>query len=163
MGQDIPINIPPATAIFTTQTDPIWKERGDDEKSPSLKGNKPNEFDRLRKDSETFLDDFNVYWKINRKNETMKEPYSRVLMAISFMKGPKVRDWTRAQVKDLDDKIDIQGIDPNNETLWKEFKKSFLRAFTDTTSRQDAYAKLKTLKMEGDDLDTYIATHENLV
>ena len=28
---------------------------------------------------------------------------------------------------------------------------------------QEAYNKLKTLKMNGDDLDTYIATHESLV
>ncbi len=33
----------------------------------------------------------------------------------------------------------------------------------DTTMTQEAYNKLKTLKMTEDDLDTYIATHDSLV
>jgi hypothetical protein len=84
-------------------------------------------------------------------------------MAISFMKGKKVWDWMRNQVKLLDDRVDRQGVVPEYEGLWNEFEKDFNRAFTDTTSKQDAYVKLKTLKMEGDKLDNYIAAHENLV
>ena len=40
---------------------------------------------------------------------------------------------------------------------------NFKKAFTDTTQKQDAYIKLKELKMEGDDLQTYAAKHEALV
>ena len=84
-------------------------------------------------------------------------------MAISFMNGPKVQDWTRAQVKKLDYAVETLGVDPQSESLWRNFRDDFMKAFTDTTRKQDAYTKLKNLKMEKDDLDTYIATHENLV
>src|SRR6266576_1797158 len=95
----------------------------------------------------------------------MKEPYLRVLMAMSFMKGPKVQDWVRAQMRALDDKVDPQkrGLSEGDKTLWDEFNRDFVHSFTDTAMTQEAYNKLKTLKMNGDDLDTYIATHESLV
>jgi len=95
----------------------------------------------------------------------MKEPYSQVLMAMSFMKGPKVQDWVRAQMRALDDKVDPhkRGLSEGDETLWDEFNRDFVNSFTDTAMTQEAYNKLKTLKMNGDDLDTYIATHESLV
>src|SRR6266699_3960725 len=94
----------------------------------------------------------------------MKEPYSRVLMAMSFMKGPKIQDWVRAQMRALDDKVDPQkrGLSKSDETLWDEFQRDFVNSFTDTAMTQEAYNKLKTLKMTGDDLDTYIATHDSL-
>jgi hypothetical protein len=131
----------------------------------ALKGAPPKYFDGTRSDSQTFMDDFILYWKINRANDTMKEAYSRDLMAISFIKGPNVRDWARAQVEELEYKIDPVGrnMQPAEETIWKEFKRNFLDAFTDTTSKQDAYLKVKNLKMNNDDLDSYIATHRNLV
>ena len=43
------------------------------------------------------------------------------------------------------------------------FEHDFKKVFTDTTQKQDAYIKLKELKMEGDDLQTYTAKHEALV
>jgi len=49
----------------------------------------------------------------------MKGPYSRVLMAMSFMKEPTIQDWVRAQMRALNDKVDPQkrGLSENNETL----------------------------------------------
>ena len=79
------------------------------------------------------------------------------------MNGPKVQDWTRAQVKKLDYTVETLEEDPQSESLWRNFWDDFMKAFTDTMWKQDAYTKLKNLKMEKDDLDTYIATHKNLV
>ncbi|HYT46092.1 MAG TPA: hypothetical protein VEP90_27435, partial [Methylomirabilota bacterium] len=95
----------------------------------------------------------------------MKEPYSRVLMAMSFIKGPKIQDWVRAQMRALNNKVDPQkrGLFKSDETLWDEFQRDFINSFTDTIMTQKAYNKLKTLKMIEDDLDTYIATHNSLV
>jgi hypothetical protein len=56
-----------------------------------------------------------------------------------------------------------RNLDPSNEILWMEFMEDFDRVFTDTTQAQDALTKLKTLKMTGDDLDSYMATHESLI
>jgi hypothetical protein len=58
-----------------------------------LKGGTPSKFDGDRKDSQRFLDEFTYYWKANQHNAAMKEPYTRVMMAISYMKGEKVRNW----------------------------------------------------------------------
>jgi len=131
--------------------------------SRAMKGSAPKEFDGDRKDSDRFLEEFRVYWKINRTNAAMKEAYSRVLMAISYMKGAKVRNWTRAQVKILDERVDSARHAPNDEYLWNAFEKDFKSAYTNTTQKQDAYVKLKDLKMIGDDLDSYTADHEELV
>ena len=162
-GENVPLfelprgaNYPAPQVNVATTTTSTNEGRG------TLKGSPPKEFDGTRSESETFADDFVIYWKINRANSIMKEPYSRVLMALSFMKGTKVRDWTRAQVKKLDQKVN-DGLPPNNERLWDDFRDDFTRAYTDTTVVQDAYAKLKKLEMVNDDLDTYTANHENLV
>jgi hypothetical protein len=86
-------------------------------------------------------------------------------MALSFIKGEKVKNWVRGQMVAIDKKTMASGrdLDPSNETLWMKFMEDFDRAFTDTTQAQDALTKLKTLKMTGDDLDSYMATHESLV
>ena len=81
----------------------------------------------------------------------MREPYSRVLMAISFIKGKKVRDWARGRVLALEQETD-NGTPYDDERLWRDFANAFNEAFTDTTRAQDAYNKLKAFKMEGDDL-----------
>ena len=55
------------------------------------------------------------------------------------------------------------GVDSQSKSLWRNFRDNFMKAFTNTTRKQNAYTKLKNLKMEKDNLDTYITTHENLV
>jgi hypothetical protein len=147
------LQLPPY--ICTASIEEPRESTAAEEKEQSLQGNKPKEFDGSRKDSQTFMDHFNVYWRINRRNRNMREPYTWVLMAISFMNGPKIQDWTRAQVKKLDYAVETLGVDPQSETLWKNFHDDFLKAYTDTTQKQDAFTKLKNLKMEKDDLDTY--------
>ena len=148
--------VPPVTQI--NYTAPREEERS----SRSMKGSAPEIFDGDRTKSETFIDQFDVYAKINRKNETMKEPYSRVLMAISFIKGKKVRDWARGRVLALDQEIN-NGTPHEDEKLWRDFADAFNEAFTDTTRAQDAYNKLKAFRMEGDDLDSYMSQHATLV
>ncbi len=105
-GEEIPLNYPPAGAINATIDEPHTTETTSKGGRGSLKGSPPKEFDGTRSKSETFGDDFSIYQRINRKNQVMKEPYSRVLMAMSFMKGPKIQDWVRAQMRALNDKVD---------------------------------------------------------
>ena len=109
-----------------------------------MKGSAPKVFDGTRKESERFWDKFDDYRRINRKVEVMKEPYSHILMALSYMKGDKIWDWRRAAAKQLDDDVD-DGIPENNERRWENFKRTFQDCFTDTTKKQDAYLKLKNL------------------
>jgi hypothetical protein len=46
--------------------------------------------------------------------------------------------------------------------LWHWFVRAFKTAFTDTTRSEDALSKLLAIKMQGEDLDTYIATFDHL-
>lgn len=94
----VPVDIPPF-GTYATSSQVNYTDSSNEKGGNSLKGSKPKDFNRSRKESENFWDDFEMHWKINRKNNTMKEPYSWALMATSFMKGEKVRDWVRAQRK----------------------------------------------------------------
>ena len=166
-GGEVDYDAPPAAAVHMADVQPSANTTriGNDteeKESRSLKGAAPKVFDGTRKESERFWDEFADYRRINRKAEVMKEPYSRILMALSYMKGEKIWDWRRAAAKQLDDDVD-DGIPENDERHWENFKKTFQDCFTDTTKKQDAYLKLKNLRMQGDDLDTYISQHRLLV
>ena len=128
----------------------------------SLKGNPPKVFDGTRADSENFVQDFKIYWKINRRNAIMDEPYSWIIMALSYIKGEKVKDWVATQLDLLNEKIQ-DGVLYSDKRLWAVFDKVFADAFTNITKEQDAYSTLKDLRMVGEDLDTFIATHGNLI
>jgi hypothetical protein len=56
------------------------------EKEPML-------FDGLWSKSETFLQEFELYMNINSENHTIEQPYCRIMLALSYMKGLKINDW----------------------------------------------------------------------
>ena len=102
----------------------------------------------------------------------MINPFQRIALALSYMKGSKVDDWVLQQGDRLT--IRVQGntlvnlmILPthcdDDETLWREFVVDFTQVFTDTTSSEQAYATLTDLQMKGEDIDDYIATFKSLI
>jgi Retrotransposon gag protein len=50
----------------------------------------------------------------------------------------------------------------SDETLWTEFKVAFSTTFTDTAKKEDAYQKLKHLKMKDKLVDDYITAFNSL-
>jgi Retrotransposon gag protein len=50
----------------------------------------------------------------------------------------------------------------SNETLWTEFEATFTSTFTDTAKKEDAYQKLKHLKMKDKLINDYIAAFNSL-
>ena len=50
----------------------------------------------------------------------------------------------------------------NDDALWDWFVAIFRAAWTDTTQSEEALTKLLAIKMQGGDLDTYIATFNHL-
>ena len=137
-----------------------------------MKGHAPEIFDGQRKNAAKFMRKFGL-WKIcNIRNEAMINPFQRIALALSYMKGPKVDDWVLQQGDRLT--IRVQGntlVNPmippthhdDDETLWREFVVDFTRAFTDTALSEQAYAALTDLQMKGEDIDDYIATFESLI
>ena len=53
-------------------------------------------------------------------------------------------------------------IDRGNEVLCNDFEQAFRTAFTDTTKKQSAHAKLHALKIRIGGLDNYTAAFEHL-
>ena len=80
-------------------------------------------------------------------------------MALNYIKGLKVDDWQEGQLTELE----LDNWDENDETLWTDFKQCFKNAYTDTNKKQQAYDRLMSLRLKDGDIDTYIATFDNLI
>ena len=87
------------------------------------------------------------------------------------MKGPKIDDWVRLMIEQTALRVNRN---PNNVTsimpvnnrddqdLWVWFVRAFRAAFTDMTQSKEALSKLLAIKMQGEDLDTYITMFDHL-
>ncbi|KAH8989831.1 hypothetical protein EDB92DRAFT_1947048 [Lactarius akahatsu] len=130
----------------------------------ALKGTPPTLFAGNRSESEQFLREFRLHCKLNKDHAIMKKPYSHVIYALGLIRGPTVNNWIDLEEQKLDG---LTTCHPNpvadtDEQLWTQFETSFKNAWTDTLSKQNAYQKLTTLQMKGDDVNAYIAQFEYL-
>jgi len=127
-------------------------------------GNPPQLFDRNRAKSELFLRQFDMYKSMNNGITTMSNPYRRVIFALSFIRGPNIEDWVDAQLQKLKTKVSCQlnPVGRDKEVLWTDFETAFKGAYTNTTQKQSAYLALQGMKMQGQNLDSFIATFKNL-
>jgi Retrotransposon gag protein len=129
-------------------------------KPVSLQGTDPTMFTGDRSLSETFMRDFKIYKIMNPLTDVMKQPYAQVATALSLIRGPKVDDWVDEQLNDLE--LKVRTMPRSDETLWTDFETAFTDAFTDTAKKEDAYQKLKHLKMKDELVDDYITTFNSL-
>jgi Retrotransposon gag protein/Zinc knuckle len=129
-------------------------------KPVSLQGTAPTIFTGDRSLSKTFMRDFKIYKIMNPLANIMKQPYAWVAMALSLIQGPKVDDWVDEQLNDLE--LKIWTTPRSDETLWTDFKTAFTDTFTDTAKKEDAYQKLKHLRMKDELVDDYITAFNSL-
>lgn len=136
-----------------------------------LIGKEPTVFDRAQSQSEAFIQEFELYAHINEDHHSIQQPYRRIFLALSYMKGPKINDWVRLMIEQTalwvnGNPNNIPPILPvnnqDNQDLWVWFVRAFRTTFTDTTRSEEALSKLLAIKMQGEDLDTYIATFDHL-
>ena len=127
-------------------------------------GNPPQLFDGNRAKSELFLRQFDMYKSMNNGITTMSNPYRRVIFALSFIRGPNIDNWVDAQLQELKTKVSRQQnpVGRDEEVLWTEFETAFKGAYTNTTQKQSTYLALQGMKMQGQNLDSFIATFKNL-
>jgi len=124
-GTSIPVNTPPAAAvlppipqkpIMTEQPAEVNVATGAATNTPNiniiannangaLKGNPPFIFNRDRQLSKKFLLAFQLWRMINKGNDTMKQPYSCIIAALSYMDGLKVDSWKEEQLIHLNDEV----------------------------------------------------------
>jgi Retrotransposon gag protein/Zinc knuckle len=129
-------------------------------KPVSLQGTTPMIFTREQSLSDTFMCDPKIYKIMNPLADVMKQPYARIATALSLIWGPKVDDWVDEQLKDLE--LKVCTTPQSDETLWTKFEAAFTSAFTDTARKEDAYQKLKHLKMKDELVDDYIMAFNSL-
>ncbi len=136
----------------------------DDNGGGGLKGKTPEIFDGDRSKSKAFTTDLKIYLQLNRNKADVTNRYSRVLLALSFIKGPNVVSWVDTQFNLLDQDLAqlCEGDEMDND-LWTEFEKRFNWAFISSTIKENAYIKMQNLKMKGDQLDEYVAEHSTLI
>jgi hypothetical protein len=160
-------NPPPAQINMGGGTIPKGKKKDDHEETGNgggLQGKAPETFDGDRTKSKVFISDIQIYFKINQNKYNVKNVYSRVLLALSFIKGQNIVNWVGTQIDQLEENLVNQcGGDEDNEDLWQEFEKEFKRAFISSTTKETAYIKLQALKMKGDQLDEYIVELVTLI
>ncbi|KAH8981475.1 hypothetical protein EDB86DRAFT_430169 [Lactarius hatsudake] len=130
----------------------------------AFRGAIPTTFAGNRAESEQFLREFRQFRRNNRTHDSIINPYSRVGLACSYIRGPIVNDWVDLMERTLDDAVQrtVNPIPETDEVLWTDFETAFKAAWTDTLSKQHAYQQLVTLRMNEDDVDAYIATFERL-
>ena len=142
---------------------PAKDEEEERETGGGFKGKAPTIFDGDRTKSKAFISDLDIYFRINRKKADVKNYYSRVLLALSFIKGPKVVNWVTTQVNQLDKDLELCRDDEMDDDLWDGFLERFARTFISTTAKEDAFVRLRALKMKENNLDEYIADHSTLI
>ena len=90
------------------------------------------------------MQEWNIYHGINRYTPQMINPFSRVLMFLSFIKGEKVQEWTQAQLRWAVNYVAQAPGNDNHEYLWTTVADTFYRAFTNITREVDAQTDIKT-------------------
>ena len=98
---------------------------------------------------------------LNGDQDIMKQPFSRAMLFLTFIKGPNIQEWVGMQVVWLGRQLQA-GARKTEEDLYDTVMDSFNTVFTDTMSLQKAKAEFRNIKMEKGELDTYIAKFERL-
>ena len=136
----------------------------DTETEGGLRGKASETFNGDRTKSKEFLSELRIYFQLNQKKPDVKNCYSRVLLALSFIKGPNVVNWTNVQFNKVEkDLHNLYKGDEDDEGLWMDFLRHFKQTYVSTTQKKDAYVKMQKLKMKAGELDKYIAEHSTLV
>jgi hypothetical protein len=123
----------------------------------------PDIFNGNRKNTESFMYDFTVWAWINSHKRVMARPLSRVALAITYIRGDRVREWTKAQIRAANDRV-TQGMDVDNDQYWIRFKNDFISTWKNDSLLEDAQFKLSALSMKKDmPLHEYISTLNALI
>jgi hypothetical protein len=134
-----------------------------DPKQPSDKliGREPEIFNGDRTKVETFLTEWNVYRVLNDRTRTMINPLEHTMLFLTYIRGPNIGNWINDQVSVVSRHIRSGG-SQNNEFIWDTVMQEFVVTFQDLMSQERAESKLKTLQMEGGNLDEYMAEFKRL-
>jgi len=96
-GQQEEINIATGQAQENTQRINVITNPS----NSALKGNPPFIFDGDRNKTTKFLLNWDLWHAVNRNNDTMKKPFSRIVTMLSYMDGTRIDAWKGEQLLKL--------------------------------------------------------------
>ena len=126
-----------------------------------LSGREPVIFDGNCSKAKAFILEWTVYMLLSEEAEVMRQASSRTMLFLTFIKEPNIQEWVGVQVGWLGRHL-LAGASRANQYLYDTLMESFNTAFLDTMSLQNAQAEFQSIKMEGGDLNAYIAKFERL-
>jgi hypothetical protein len=129
--------------------------------SDKLIGREPEIYDGDRAKVENFLTEWNVYRALNDQTRVMATPLERTMLFLTFIRGPKVGNWVNDQVKVVSRHI-RQGGHKTDKFIWDTVMTEFATTFQDIISHERAENELNHLRMEGGNLDIYLAEFKRL-
>ena len=136
-----------------------------DQASDRLLSREPEIFDGDHSKVEGFITKWKIYYGLNRRAHTMRNPFERTFLFLGYIRGPHIDKWVDNQIQEVYNYI--QGsIDPNadrHEHIWDHMINDFAQTFQDIMSKERANAELNTLKMEKGALDEYTSRFWHLV
>jgi hypothetical protein len=130
--------------------------------SGALFGAPPPRFTGDRKQAANFLLAFKGWRAANNKKKAMVNPYTRVVVALTFIKGEDIQDWKEHKLNLLEERV-LNGHAKTEEYLWREFEKAFKTAFKDTNRMLNAQTKLDTLQQDKEGVKQYTVTFNRLL
>ena len=113
--------------------------------------------------ADEFFTQWNLFVSINFNNPAKINTFSRAMLFLTYMQGPHVNEWVLSQHWWLVNKVTANSVNPANQNLWNSVERAFRHNFTDTLEQEHAQAILKKgIKMQGENMDDYIARFEHL-
>ena len=126
-------------------------------------GKEPQVFTGDRTKANEFFTQWNLFVGVNFNNPAMTNAFSRAMLFLTYLQGPHVNEWVLSQHRWLVNEVTNNGIHPADINLWTTIERAFRRNFVDTLEQEHAQAILKKgIKMQGENMDDYIARFEHL-
>jgi hypothetical protein len=97
---------------------------------------------------------------INRHADIARDPWSKTAYFLSLMGGSKVQGWVDRNL-DLLETLDPRELPPGLD-IWKVIEQDFTSSFEDYTRKEQAFDKLRALKMREGRMDDYMSTFQML-
>jgi hypothetical protein len=85
------------------------------------------------------------------------------MLFLTHLKGPLTATWAASMSRDLTNRVQTR-VNPRDEQLWTHMFQSFRRQYANNQEQERAENTLQRgIRMQGEDLDAYIAKYEGLV
>jgi len=106
-----------------------------------LVGETPSIYEGDRKNTQLFINQWELYWGVNNDNPLMINPYQQAMFFLTYIKGARINEWVVAVNQWLTRQLQ-GGIANMDERLWNEVAASFLRCFADNLAKEKAQSLL---------------------